>query len=149
MAVAREDAYRHLRIFEDVVARISSNYVEEVDMEMVMEGALRGLADGLDSESTFLTSDDVARIESGDPCRRANSASRWQASTTSRSSASPTAGPPIARGSAPATTFERLMGRPRGSSPESRASGSCAANLAPPSPCHCSEVALKSPTTSS
>ena len=65
--VAREDAYRHLRIFEDVVARISNNYVEEVDMDVVMEGALRGLADGLDSESTFLTADDVARIESGNP----------------------------------------------------------------------------------
>ncbi len=66
-AVAREDAYRHLRIFEDVVTRIANNYVEEVDMDIVMEGALRGLADGLDSESSFLTVDDVARIESGDP----------------------------------------------------------------------------------
>ena len=64
-AVAREDAYRHLRIFEDVVAQISSKYVEEVDLDAVMKGALRGLADGLDSESTFLTADDVARIESG------------------------------------------------------------------------------------
>ena len=48
--VAREDAYRSLRIFEDVVARIANNYVEEVDMAGVMTGALRGLAQGLDAE---------------------------------------------------------------------------------------------------
>ena len=64
-AVAREDAYRHLRIFEDVVAQIAGKYVEEVDMDAVLEGALRGLADGLDSESAYLIAEDVDRIESG------------------------------------------------------------------------------------
>ena len=66
-AVAREDTYRHLRIFEDVVSLISSNYVEEVDLEDVMQGALRGLAGGLDSDSAFLSADDVRWMESGAP----------------------------------------------------------------------------------
>ena len=46
---AGEDAYRHLRIFEDVVSLISNNYVEDVDLDDVMNGALRGLTEGLDA----------------------------------------------------------------------------------------------------
>ena len=65
--VAREDTYRHLRIFEDVVSLISSNYVEEVELEDVIQGALRGLAGGLDSDSAFLSAADVRRMESGEP----------------------------------------------------------------------------------
>ena len=65
--VAREDTYRHLRIFEDVVSHIGSSYVEEVDLDEVMQGALRGLAGGLDTDSAFLSATDVLRIESGEP----------------------------------------------------------------------------------
>ena len=63
--VAREDAYRHLRIFEDVVSLISENYVEDADLDEVMDGALAGLAGGLDADSTFLSAESVARLESG------------------------------------------------------------------------------------
>ena len=66
-AVAREDTYRHLRIFEDVVSLIGSNYVEQVDIDEVMHGALRGLAGGLDTDSAFLSATDVQRIETSEP----------------------------------------------------------------------------------
>ena len=66
-AVAREDTYRHLRIFEDVVSLITENYVEDADLEEVMIGALRGLTNGLDSDSTYLSPEQVARLESGAP----------------------------------------------------------------------------------
>jgi len=66
-AVAREDTYRHLRIFEDVVSLITTNYVEEVELEGVIQGALRGLAGGLDSESAFLSATEVLEIETGGP----------------------------------------------------------------------------------
>ena len=66
-AVAREDAYRHLRIFEDVVSLIANNYVEQVDLDDVMKGALRGLSSGLDSDSAYLSAEDVARIEASAP----------------------------------------------------------------------------------
>ena len=66
-AVAREDTYRHLRIFEDVVSLITENYVEDADLEDVMSGALRGLTSGLDSDSTYLSPEQVARLESGAP----------------------------------------------------------------------------------
>ena len=65
-AVAREDAYGHLRIFEDVVSLIIDNYVETVDIDHVMEGAMRGLSDGLDPDSAYLTVDQVRELENGE-----------------------------------------------------------------------------------
>ena len=62
-----EQTYRHLRVFEDVVSLISNNYVELVDLDGVLQGALRGLAEGLDSDSAYLSPSDVRRIESGQP----------------------------------------------------------------------------------
>jgi carboxyl-terminal processing protease len=62
---AREGTYQHLKIFDDVVALISGNYVEEADIDKVMLGAMKGLADGLDPDSAFLSADEVKRVESG------------------------------------------------------------------------------------
>ena len=63
--MAREDTYQHLKIFDDVVSLISSNYVEEVNVDKVMHGAMHGLADGLDPDSAYLTADEVKQVESG------------------------------------------------------------------------------------
>ena len=60
-----EQTYRHLRVFEDVVSLISNNYVELVDLDDVLQGALRGMAEGLDADSAYLSPSDVRRIESG------------------------------------------------------------------------------------
>src|SRR6266481_8262085 len=65
--MAREDTYQHLKIFDDVVSLISSNYVEEADIDKVMRGAMRGLADGLDPDSAYLTVAEVRQVESGAP----------------------------------------------------------------------------------
>ena len=46
---------------------ISSNYVEDVDLGEVMDGALRGLTEGLDADSAYLSAADADRIESGRP----------------------------------------------------------------------------------
>jgi carboxyl-terminal processing protease len=59
-----EKAFTHLRVFEDVVSLIMSSYVEAVDPNVVMEGAMRGLADGLDPMSAYLTPDEVALAKS-------------------------------------------------------------------------------------
>jgi carboxyl-terminal processing protease len=64
-AAGREDTYQHLRVFEDVVSLVESNYVESVDMDHVMEGAMRGLADGLDADTSYLTPAEVRQVESG------------------------------------------------------------------------------------
>ena len=63
--VAQEGAYRYLRTFEEVVSLVTSNYVEEVDVEHVMRGALWGLAEGLDPESSYLTPDEVRLHDAG------------------------------------------------------------------------------------
>jgi carboxyl-terminal processing protease len=61
-----DQGLRHLRVFEDVVSLVMSNYVEEVKIDKAMEGALRGLADGLDPDSAYLNAAQVKQIEAGD-----------------------------------------------------------------------------------
>lgn len=66
-APAPQKAITHLRVFEDVVSLIMSSYVEEADPDKVMEGAMRGLADGLDPLSSYLTPDEVAIVRTNTP----------------------------------------------------------------------------------
>ena len=61
--MAREEAYQHLKIFDDVVSLITSNYVEKVDVDKVMHGAMHGLADSLDPDSAYLSPKDVKLAE--------------------------------------------------------------------------------------
>lgn len=70
-ALAREDAYQHLRVFEDVVQLILNNYVERVEPDRVMTGAMRGLAEGLDPDSAYLTASQVKEFEAGDAAFKA------------------------------------------------------------------------------
>jgi carboxyl-terminal processing protease len=62
--MAREDSYQHLKIFDDVVSLITSNYVEQVNVDKVMRGAMHGLAEGLDADSAYLTPQEVKQLES-------------------------------------------------------------------------------------
>jgi carboxyl-terminal processing protease len=54
--------FRHLRVFDDVVQLVLSNYVEDVKVDKAMEGALRGLADGLDPDSAYLDAQEVRSV---------------------------------------------------------------------------------------
>ncbi len=60
-----DESLRHLRVFQDVIGLVMSYYVEEVDVDRVMEGAMRGLAEGLDPDSAYLTPEQVKEVESG------------------------------------------------------------------------------------
>ena len=62
-----EQSYQHLHVFEDVVDLVLHNYVQEVQVDKVMDGAMRGLADGLDPDSAFLNPAQVKAVESGEP----------------------------------------------------------------------------------
>jgi carboxyl-terminal processing protease len=66
-AMSRDDTYQHLRVFEDVVSLVVNNYVEPVDVKKAMRGALNGLDDGLDADSSYLTTDMVKAFESNAP----------------------------------------------------------------------------------
>ena len=61
-----ESSFRHLRVFQDVVNLVMSNYVEEVGIERAMGGAMRGLADGLDPDSSYLEPKQVRALAAGE-----------------------------------------------------------------------------------
>ena len=71
-AMAKDDTYQHLRVFEDVISLVLNNYVEPVDVKQAMKGAMKGLADGLDPESAFLTPDLVKAMEGNTSAGAAN-----------------------------------------------------------------------------
>src|SRR5688500_8506748 len=58
--------YRHLKVFGDVVDLVMSNYVEPVKVDRAMEGALKGLADGLDPDSAYLDAKQVRSVAAGE-----------------------------------------------------------------------------------
>lgn len=64
-AARGDDTFQHLRVFQDVVSLVLNNYVEEVKIDRAMEGALKGLADGLDPDSAYLDARQVAAVEAG------------------------------------------------------------------------------------
>lgn len=49
-----------------MVRLITSNYVEEVNVSSVMNGAMHGLAEGLDPDSAYLTASEARRLETLD-----------------------------------------------------------------------------------
>lgn len=53
------DAGAQVRIFESVLQHVQNDYVDEPNLEKVRAGALRGLANGLDPYSSYLTADQV------------------------------------------------------------------------------------------
>jgi carboxyl-terminal processing protease len=62
-AIAQQESYQYLRIFEDVVTLVVNHYVEEVKVDKIMQGAMHGLADGLDPDSAFLDVNQVKLFE--------------------------------------------------------------------------------------
>lgn len=62
-----QQSFKDLPVFQDVVSLIMSSYVDRVDIDKVMEGAMRGLADGLDPASAYLTPDEVRLVRAGAP----------------------------------------------------------------------------------
>ena len=71
-AMAKDDTYQHLRVFEDVVSLVLNNYVEEVDVKKAMKGAMNGLADNLDADSAFLPSNVASAYETNAPAAPAD-----------------------------------------------------------------------------
>lgn len=62
-AATQDGQIRPLSIFDDVLRLVLMNYVEEVKIDRAMEGALRGLAEGLDPDSAYLTAEQVKEVE--------------------------------------------------------------------------------------
>lgn len=57
----------HLRVFEDVASLVIKDYVEDVNVDRVFDGAMRGLSDGLDGASAYLTPEEVRAFDANAP----------------------------------------------------------------------------------
>src|SRR6185295_1497666 len=62
-----DSPYPNLRVFAEVFNLVKQNYVEEVKVDRVMEGAMRGLAEGHDPDSAYLNAKQTRDVESGGP----------------------------------------------------------------------------------
>ena len=51
---ARDDAYRDLSLFTDVVNKIRNDYVEDPDLQKALGGALHGMLEALDPYSGYI-----------------------------------------------------------------------------------------------
>ncbi len=69
-ATAKGNQWAQLRIFDEVLYHIAKDYVDEPDMERVRTGALRGLAEGLDPYSAYLTPAQVSDFKPVEPGMR-------------------------------------------------------------------------------
>src|SRR5438477_9697800 len=54
-ASSNDGAYRQLGVYSEVLSRIRSEYVEEPNIPNVTDGALHGLLESLDPNSSYLT----------------------------------------------------------------------------------------------
>jgi carboxyl-terminal processing protease len=54
-ASSNDGAYRQLQVYSEVLSRVRSEYVEEPNVPAVTEGALHGLLESLDADSSYLT----------------------------------------------------------------------------------------------
>ena len=53
-AKRRKEFYDNLKIMSEVYERVINNYVDEKDPKEIMEGAIKGMLDGLDEHSNYL-----------------------------------------------------------------------------------------------
>src|SRR5512141_1378043 len=65
-AIAHEETYEHLTVFQDVVSLVIRNYVENVNSDRIMRGAMRGLAETLDADSAYLPQDQARAYQQAD-----------------------------------------------------------------------------------
>jgi len=56
-------AYSKLKIFGDVLSLIQSSYVEEVNMDNLVRGAINGMVETLDPHSSYLTPEMLKQVE--------------------------------------------------------------------------------------
>ena len=63
VAALDKSAYKTLRTFNEVLDIIDKNYVEEVDSDTLIKGAINGMVKSLDPHSSFMTADMYKELE--------------------------------------------------------------------------------------
>lgn len=59
----REETYRQLEIFSNVLSILQNNYVEEIDTREVLNGAIKGLLFSLDPHSSYLPPEGLKELQ--------------------------------------------------------------------------------------
>src|ERR1700740_1354406 len=54
-ASSNDGSYRQMQVYSEVLSRVQSEYVEDPNIPKVTEGALHGLVESLDANSSYLT----------------------------------------------------------------------------------------------
>jgi carboxyl-terminal processing protease len=62
-ASSNEGAYRQMSVYSEVLSRIRNDYVEEPNIAGVTEGALHGLLESLDANSSYLSAEEYKRYK--------------------------------------------------------------------------------------
>lgn len=63
-ASSNDGAYRQIQVYSEVLSRVRSEYVEEPNITTVTDGALHGLLDSLDPDSSYLTPEQYKEYKS-------------------------------------------------------------------------------------
>ncbi len=63
-ASSNDGSYRQLSVYSEVLSRVRSEYVEEPNIPAVTEGALHGLLESLDANSSYLTASEYKHYKS-------------------------------------------------------------------------------------
>jgi carboxyl-terminal processing protease len=63
-ASSNDGSYRQLQVYSEVLSRVRSEYVEEPNIPKVTDGALHGLVESLDSNSSYMTAEAYAAYKS-------------------------------------------------------------------------------------
>src|SRR5690606_11713544 len=58
-----KNIYTQLGVFSQVLAHINENYVDEVDGEQLIDGAIVGMLEKLDPHSTYLDADRFSKMQ--------------------------------------------------------------------------------------
>ncbi|HTF45512.1 MAG TPA: S41 family peptidase, partial [Terriglobales bacterium] len=61
----QDGAYRQINVYSEVLRHIQTDYVEEPNINAVTNGALRGLLESLDADSSYLTPEDYKAFKAG------------------------------------------------------------------------------------
>jgi len=56
-ASSNDGSYRQLQVYSEVLSRVQSEYVEEPNIPRVTDGALHGLVESLDSNSSYMSAE--------------------------------------------------------------------------------------------
>ena len=62
---AQDNAYRQINVYSEVLQHIQSDYVTEPNISTVTNGALRGLLESLDADSSYLSPEDYKLYKGG------------------------------------------------------------------------------------